>query len=207
MKGRLTAAVVAAAALATLVLVHPAATGGSVSAQLDALPTTPAAAAPGYARSQFGSWDDEDGDGCDTRAEVLGRDLNDIVIDPHVCRVLIGTLRDPYTGLEWRVTAAQVDVDHQVALQDAWLSGAAQWTPARRKVFANDQGNLVATTAAVNRGKGGRGPDQWQPSGGPAAQCAYARQYVATKARWGLSVTVAQRAALARMLGAVAGGC
>jgi hypothetical protein len=193
------AAAVVVAIGAALTVAQPASHSRSARTQLAKLPTI-TGAAPGYVRALFGGWADPDGDGCDTRAEVLIRDLDAERVDPHSCRVLSGVLSDPYTGRTGPVTASQVDVDHLVALQDAWLSGAAAWTVAQRHAYANDPTNLVATAAAVNRGKGGHGPDQWQPPGGQGAQCAYATRYVGAKTHWHLGVTVGQRTALERML-------
>ncbi|MER8103232.1 DUF1524 domain-containing protein [Kitasatospora sp. NPDC094016] len=114
--------------------------------------------------------------------------------------VLSGRLTDPYSGTSVVTGVEHIDVDHRVALQDAWASGANTWTEQWRHQFSNDDDNLVPTLPAVNRGKGSRGPDQWKPSGGKAAECAYAAGYARTKARWELGVTDAQRAALMKAL-------
>ncbi len=106
---------------------------GSALAALAALRVAGRAPMTGYARERFGpAWLDADRNGCDTRNDVLRRDLRDVVLDPrtHGCVVLSGTLADPYTG---RVLAfvrgsdgGGVDVDHVVALGNAWSSGAGR---------------------------------------------------------------------------------
>lgn len=208
--GRVAAALAALVAAATLLW----ATGGAGDTPRALAPATVADAlaaveglprtdrlALGYDRAAFGSgWADFDRDGCDTRAEVLMRDLQREKVRPVPCLVLSGHYRDPYTGVGGEAVATVLDVDHVVSLADAWRTGANRWTAARRVAFANDPTNLAAASASVNRSKGDRGPDEWSPPD-PAARCVYAARYVATKARYDLAVTDGQRAALTRVLG------
>jgi hypothetical protein len=96
------------------------------------------------------------------------------------------------------------DIDHVVALHDAWNSGASSWTRARRIAFANDPADLVLTTASANRSKGDQDPSQWAPASHDGA-CWYARTYRAIKLRWRLHTTVAQRSAIRRTLATCTG--
>lgn len=180
----------------------PAAELATARTQLDALEVRGRAPMTGYDRSLFGDgWADLDGDGCSTRDDVLRRDLTDLELDG--CRVLSGTLADPYGGLPVafsRERADEVQIDHVVALADAWQKGAQQWTATRREAFANDQLNLLAVDGALNQAKGAGDAATWQP---PARsyRCAYAIRQVAVKAAYRLWVTAAERDALARELG------
>ncbi|WP_157641424.1 HNH endonuclease family protein [Longispora albida] len=161
-----------------------------------------------YDRRAFGEplWtDDTDapdgGNGCDTRDDVLRRDIPD---GDHGtgCGVRAGTLRDPYTGRELyydRRQASEIETDHVVALGAAWRSGAWAWEPQRRRAFANDTGNLLAVSRAANQEKRSQTPDNWRPR--REFWCGYASRYTMIKSRYELSVTATERDALADMLG------
>jgi uncharacterized protein DUF1524 len=153
---------------------------------------------PSYNRSYFGNgWRDDDGDGCDTREEILERDAGPAAVDTDGdgCRDDAPVL-DLYTGR--LVDPPHADADHVVALFDAWNSGAWQWTPAQRRAFAQDQANLRAVGASINRAKGDRGPDTFSPPDRDG-WCEYSRIYRATKQRWHLTITPAQNAAVDEM--------
>jgi hypothetical protein len=171
---------------------------------LDDLPVKGRAPMTGYAREQFGDgWADLDGDGCTTRDDVLRRDLTDVVLDG--CTVVSGVLLDPYGGttVEFRRSdASAVQIDHVVALADAWQKGAQQWTAARRTEFANDPLNLLAVEGGLNQAKGAGDAATWLPA--RAYRCAYAIRQVTVKARYGLWVTAAEHDALRRWLGTCA---
>ena len=99
-------------------------------------------------------------------------------------------------------TASGFDIDHVVALKEAWDSGAWDWTSARRKSYANDLGDwrsLRAVSAASNRSKSDKDPAQWLPTR-TSFRCTYAREWVVVKVRWSLSVDTLERAALKRIL-------
>lgn len=143
----------------------------------------------GYKRSLFTHWIDGDGDGCDTRAEVL---FSEAVEAPKVdknCKISGGAWFSPYDQI--RVTnAGELDLDHVVGLAEAWQSGADTWKPEQRRAFANDLDDprtLVAVTASVNRSKNSFDPAEWLP---PvlAARCVYISDWVAVKTRWDLAV-------------------
>jgi Protein of unknown function (DUF1524) len=159
----------------------------------------------GYAREQFGkAWADTDRNGCGTRDDVLRRDLTEVRVRPgtHGCVADAGRLVDPYTG---RVLAfrrsdpSAVQVDHVVALSDAWQKGAAAWTPARRLAFANDPLELLAVDGAVNTAKGDGDAATWLPPA-RAYRCRYVARQTAVKARYGLWMTRAEHDAVARVL-------
>ena len=160
----------------------------------------------GYARAMFGqAWADADRNGCDTRNDVLRRDLTGYVLKAGTngCLVLKGTLHDPYTG---KVIAfvrgpqsAVVQVDHVVALSDAWQKGAQDWSASKRLAFANDSLNLLAVSGAANMRKGAGDAATWLP---PAKgyRCQYVARQTAVKHKYGLWVTAAEREAIAMLL-------
>lgn len=168
-----------------------------------------------YQRSAFGSaWTDAVSvaggrNGCDTRNDILGRDLAEAGTGPiDTCprAILAGRLRSPYTG-EWIVfrrgrTAGAVQIDHIVALAYAWDMGAWAWPADRRADLANDPANLVAVDATSNQDKGDAPPGRWMP---PlvAFRCRYAIQFIAVVAAYRLAVDADSRG----VLGEVLAGC
>jgi hypothetical protein len=180
-------------------------------AQLDRLRVAAKGSLAGYQRScdagsgcVFGqAWTDVDGNGCDQRDDVLHRDLTDVRDrEGSDCVVVAGTLADPYTGTTVPFAKAQADrvqIDHVVPLAAAWAQGASRWTAQRRQAFANDLGNLVATTAGPNESKGDDTADEWTPPN-TAYSCAYARVVVTVKQRYDLTVTDPEAGALRTLL-------
>jgi Protein of unknown function (DUF1524) len=159
----------------------------------------------GYSREQFGSaWADVDRNGCDTRDDVLNRDLGAREWRPgtHDCVVIAGVLHDPYTGRRLvfaKADAAALQIDHVVALSDAWQKGAAQWDATQRREFANDPLNLLAVDGPTNESKGDGDAATWLPPQ-RSYRCRFVARQVAVKAKWHLSVTPAERDAIARVL-------
>jgi hypothetical protein len=162
---------------------------GSLSA-LEVLARIPVAkeVQAGYKRDLFGVWDDADHDGCDSRAEVLIRDSTVPAPVSSGCTAP-GWWMSAYDGVV--VTdASELQVDHVVALQEAWDSGAYAWSPARRIAYGNDltdRRTLRAVTVASNEAKGDKDPSNWLPPL-EVDQCSYIGDVVAIKARWGLSM-------------------
>ena len=148
----------------------------------------------GYDRDEFGpSWSDVDRNGCDTRNDMLNRDLADKQWRPNTrgCVVVVGTLVDPYTGRTLpfeKARAIEVQIDHVVALSDAWQKGAQQLSPDRRLAFANDPVNLLAVDGPTNGSKGDSDAATWLPPN-RAFRCAYAARQIAVKAKYRLWVT------------------
>jgi hypothetical protein len=185
---------------------------GTALAALAGLPVKGRAPRTGYAREQFGpAWSDTDHNGCDTRNDVLRRDLAAYTLKAgtHGCVVLRGTLHDPYTGatiafVRGRATSSRVQVDHVVALSDAWQKGAQQLSLKRRTAFANDPLNLLAVDGLVNQGKGDGDAATWLPPQ-RSFRCAYVARQVAVKQRYALWVTAAERDAVRRVLTACPG--
>jgi Protein of unknown function (DUF1524) len=151
----------------------------------------------GYDRSLFPHWIDADRDGCHTRNEVL---LAESVIDPQIgerCALTGGQWHSYYDHVTWDA-AGSLDIDHVVALAEAWDSGAHSWTTEERRAFANDLGDprsLVAVTASVNRSKADQDPATWLPPD-PAATCRFLTEWVVVKHRWRLTADPVERAAL-----------
>jgi hypothetical protein len=178
---------------------------GTAAALLATLAVKGRAPMTGYSREQFGqAWADVDRNGCDTRNDVLRRDLTGLALRPgtHDCVVVSGTRADPYTGQDLhyvRGGSVGVDIDHVVALGDAWATGAQYWPVAERITLANDPGNLLAVDASANRQKGDADAAGWLPPQ-KSYRCAYVARQVAVKAKYGLWVTAAERDAIGRVL-------
>ncbi len=153
-----------------------------------------------YDRDEWmpGGWAGTDGDGCDTRAEVLiGESTGAAQVDPSGCGVVAGDWLDPYSGL---VTSSpgDLEIDHLVALADAHRSGGWRWPAERKEAFANDLDDadaLNAMESEENQAKPDDGPDAWEPED-PQARCTYVTAYARIKARWELTVTEAQASAI-----------
>ncbi|MET8686654.1 HNH endonuclease family protein [Streptomyces sp. NPDC004732] len=162
-----------------------------------------------YKRSEFGAgWSDETDapggrNGCDTRDDVLRRDLKDLREDDrNPCVVISGTLHDPYTGKELPYSyrrASRIETDHVVALGAAWRAGAWAWTPDRRLAYANDLDVLLAADKDANYAKSSWTPDKWKP---PRKEywCEYGRRWTGIKAKYGLTVTAPEKRALHELL-------
>lgn len=175
--------------------------GSAVRAVL-ALPVKGRAPKTGYDRDQFGpSWVDVDRNGCDSRNDMLIEYLVDRVMSGS-CKVLSGTLVDPYTRQTLyfvRGGPSEIDIDHVVALSDAWQKGATSWQYAKRVAFANDPLNLQPTDASANRQKGDSDAASWLPPN-KSYRCEYVARQAAVKTKYRLWVTAAEREAMLRVL-------
>lgn len=160
--------------------------------KLNALTVQTEGAMTGYSRDLFPHWSSQ-GNGCNTRHVVLKRDADSVV---DVCPVTTGKWYSYYDGLTF-TSASDVDIDHVVPLAEAWRSGASSWTTTKRQSFANDLNGpqLIAVSATSNRSKGDQDPSTWQPPR-TGARCAYAKMWVETKSRWGLSLQSSEKTAL-----------
>ena len=180
---------------------------GSALAFLALLPVKGRAPKTGYRRTEFGpAWADVDRNGCDTRNDILRRDLTGITVRPgtHDCVILTGVLVDPYTDsrIDFRrgvATSILVQIDHVVALSDAWQKGAQTITATRREELANDPLNLLAVGGSVNEQKSDGDAATWLP---PATsyRCDYVARQIAVKSKYGMWVTQAEGEAMARVL-------
>lgn len=185
---------------ATLTVTAAPAQAGSYSAPLrTAISQLPVAGEvrTGYDRALFPHWKDLNGDCQDTRHEVL---IAETSVSPSYtsssrCSVASGRWFSYYDRVTW-TAASDVDIDHVVALAEAWDSGARNWTTARRQSFANDLGDsrsLVAVTDNVNQSKGDQDPSTWLPT---YDRCRYLLEWTAVKIRWGLTVDSTEKNAL-----------
>lgn len=179
------------------------ASGGAALAAVDSLTVKGRAPKTGYSRERFGTaWADTDSNRCDTRDDILKRDLKDVKFSDGRCKVSSGILSpDPYGGQD--VTFARgrslVDIDHLVALSDAWQKGAKYWDASKRIALANDPLNLRAVGASANRSKGDGDTATWLPPD-KAFRCTYVAAQVAVKKKYGLWVTAAEKAAMKKVL-------
>lgn len=144
----------------------------------------------GYSRSLFKHWVDADGDGCDTREEVLiGESTSKAQVDAYGCKVVAGDWYSPYEGGTYE-QPGELDIDHMVPLKEAWDSGAWAWTASQRQAFANDLTDprpLIAVLNSQNRSKSDKDPSNWMPPRS-SYTCIYLSEWVAIKSRWKLSM-------------------
>ena len=187
--------------------IAPAAAAGDAATALAALPVKGRAPKTGYTREQFGpAWSDVDHDGCDQRNQVLARDMTGETFKAGTrdCVVATGLLHDPYTGHDIAFTRGQgtsekVQIDHVVAISDAWQKGAQQLDPAARTLLGNDPLNLLAVDGPTNMSKGDGDAATWLPPS-KAYRCDYVARQVAVKKKYDLWVTTAERDAIGRVL-------
>lgn len=161
----------------------------------------------GYSRAEFGKgWKDPDRNGCDARNDILARDLENVAykaarVD---CVVLRGTFHDPYTGksIEFQRgqdTSTAVQIDHVVALSDAWQKGAQQWDAQARLEFANDPLNLMASDGPTNGSKGDKDAATWLPPN-KSFRCEYVSRQTQVKAKYDAWMTKAEHDSIKRIL-------
>lgn len=162
----------------------------------------------GYARAQFPHWSDPDRNGCDARNDILKRDLTNITYKAGTrdCKVIAGQLLDPFSGkvITFSADKVVVDIDHVVALSNAWQTGAAYFDKNKRSQIANDPLNLLAVDAKLNRKKGDGDAATWLPPY-KAFRCEYVARQVAVKAKYGLWVTQPEKAAIGKILSTCVG--
>ena len=178
---------------------------------LATLPVKGRAPKTGYDRALFGqAWLDVDRNGCDTRNDILKRDLASVTYTNSVpCKVQTGTLADPYTGtsisfLRGNGTSTAVQIDHVVALNDAWQKGAQQLTTEQRTAFANDPLNLQATDGPTHQKKSDGDAATWLPPN-KGFRCEYVARQISVKAAYSLWVTQAEHDAMADILAGCSG--
>lgn len=180
---------------------------GDAAETLGTLPVKGRAPKTGYDRDSFGSaWKDVDGNGCDTRNDILARDLVERQMQDS-CVVLSGVLYpDPYTATNITFVRGKslVDIDHVVALGNAWVTGAFQWDTNKKESFANDPLNLLAVSASANRQKSDADAATWLPKN-RAYRCAYVARQIAVKAKYQLWVTAPEREAMTKVLASCPG--
>ena len=174
---------------------------------LERLETKGRAPKTGYERDLFGTpWSDVDRNGCDTRNDILNRDLATKVFsdDLDTCTIVKGLLVDPYSGeridfVRGRVTSLAVQIDHVVSLSNAWQTGAFRWSSEKLKRFANDPLNLMAVKGLLNSQKGDGDAATWLPPK-KSYRCRYVARQIAVKVEYRLWVTRAEREAMKRVL-------
>lgn len=139
------------------------------------------------------AWIDTDNNGCNTRDDILARDLANTKRASDGCRITSGTLNDPYTGtvIEYvRGGKGAPQIDHIYPLSLAARHGASSWTQSKREAFANDPVNLIAAQAKANTTKSDKGPSRWMPSNA-AYRCTYAKKFIAVAVKYDLTVAQA----------------
>jgi hypothetical protein len=180
---------------------------GLATAVLETLAVKGRAPKTGYTRAQFGpAWADVDRNGCDTRNDILKRDLTSITYRAKTrnCVVESGTLVDRYSGetinfVKGNISSMEVQIDHVVALSNAWQTGAFKLTADQRKVLSNDPLNLFAVKGRLNSQKGDGDAATWLPPL-KGFRCSYVAQQIAVKAKYSLWVTAPEKAAMVSIL-------
>ena len=163
-----------------------------------------------FQRSQFGeAWSDDVNvefgrNGCNTRDDILRRDLKNLVVRPLTCFAQSGTLVDPYTGVTIEFvrgpkTSKSIEIDHVVSLADAWYKGARAWDPQRRLDFANDPRNLLAVSPQANFDKAFRDAASWLPPNA-AFRCDFVARQVEVKTAYGLWLSAKEKRAMTDVL-------
>ncbi|MGA1706473.1 MAG: HNH endonuclease family protein [Candidatus Nanopelagicaceae bacterium] len=161
----------------------------------------------GYDRDLFGSpWSDVDRNGCDTRNDILARDLVARTFEDsrERCVIIEGVLIDPYSGeriqfQRGQVTSLAVQIDHVVSLSNAWQTGAFRWSEEKRKRFANDPLNLLAVRGSLNAQKGDGDAATWLPPR-RSYWCAFVARQIAVKREYRLWVTRPEKRAIEGIL-------
>ncbi|MEI9907810.1 MAG: HNH endonuclease family protein [Actinomycetota bacterium] len=209
---RITPVVLIFSTLSALSITLSASAAGStqptITQAIDQVAVKGRAPKTGYSRSQFGqTWADVNRNGCDTRNDILKRDLVSIVfkVGTHECLVLSGVLHDPYSGTDinfvrGQTTSSLVQIDHIVALSNAWQTGAFQLTLIQRTALANDPLNLFAVKGSLNSQKGDGDAATWLPPQ-KSFRCEYVAHQVAVKHKYGLWFTKPEKEAILRVLG------
>jgi hypothetical protein len=180
---------------------------GLARAVLETLPVKGRAPKTGYARDQFGqAWADVDRNGCDTRNDILKRDLTSIIYKAGTrnCVIASGTLVDRYSGetinfVRGNITSMEVQIDHVVALSNAWQTGAFKLTLEQRTALANDPLNLFAVKGSLNQQKSDGDAATWLPPL-KSFRCTYVAQQIAVKAKYSLWVVPPEKAAMVAIL-------
>lgn len=157
---------------------------------------------PDYRRDEFGSgWDYDRASGCNVRELVLIEESHEPPVMGERCKPLSGRWVSLYDEVRTD-DPADLEIDHLVPLAEAWRTGAASWSDARREAFANDlddPGTLIAVTTRSNRSKSDSPPDEWLPPSHPS-RCGYVASWIRVKARWGLAVSPAEKSTLVQVL-------
>jgi hypothetical protein len=170
---------------------------------LNSLSVKGRAAKTGYTRAQFPTWSDLDRNGCDTRNEILNRDLTKVLFKAGTkdCKVSSGSLIDPYSGkvIIFSSTKSTIDIDHVVALSNAWQTGAAYFDKTKRQQIANDPLNLLAVDYSLNRQKSDGDAATWLPPL-KSYRCDYVARQIAVKAKYALWVTSPEKDAIIKIL-------
>lgn len=168
----------------------------SANVLLNKLPVRPEQSSSRYDRDRFEHWTELPGR-CDTRTRVLRAET--VKKMPQGCSKRGGRWLNEYTG-RYLNSATRVEIDHRVALAEAWRSGASEWSEDRRRGFANDLGyahTLVAVGSKSNTAKSDHDPSRWQPKVG---KCKYVTRWVAVKYRWRLAVDAVEKRAINKRL-------
>ncbi len=179
----------------------------SIEIILESLAVKGRAPKTGYTRAQFGqTWADVNRNGCDTRNDILQRDLTNLSYRSGTrdCVVESGKLIDPYSGITINFvkgvqSSMEVQIDHVVALSNAWQTGAFKFTLEKRTQIANDPDNLLAVQGRLNSQKGDGDAATWLPPL-KSYRCTYVSKQISVKAKYGLWVTATEKAAMKSIL-------
>lgn len=179
-------------------------TPGTALAALETLVVSDFASSSDYKRAAFGDpWEDIDKNGCDTRNDILARDIKGASIDKK-CLVQTGSFNDPYTAKVINFDRSKgggggIDIDHIIPLSLAWKTGASDWDASKRLLFANDPLNLMASDSSENRKKGDKDASAYLPPNA-GSHCEYVARQVTVRAKYGTWITPAEKKAVYTVL-------
>lgn len=155
----------------------------------------------GYARTEFyNGWPTVDG--CSLRQRIIRREFGEsAVLDG--CTVVAGEFDEPYTGehqvFHDKTEVSKIQIDHVVALSDAWQKGAQYMDYSVRNELATDPLNLLAVDGSANQQKSDGDAATWLPSN-KKFRCQYVARQVSVKYKYSLWVTDAEKTAISRVL-------
>lgn len=181
----------------------PAASGTALEA-LETLTVAPFSSNGKYERALFGEpWADIDNNGCETREDILKRDIPNVTIKGK-CDARQGSFNDPYTAKVINFNAGDgkgggVDIDHIIPLSLGWKTGASEWDATKRLKFANDPLNLMASDSGENRKKGDKDASAYLPPN-KAFHCEYVARQVTVRVKYGTWITSAEKNAIYTVL-------
>lgn len=172
---------------------------------LEELPVRGRTTKAGYSRDEFySSWPTIDG--CSLRQRIIRRELGDsaVISSEDNCTVISGEFDEPYTGshmifYQKSDFSSGIQIDHVVALSDAWQKGAQKLSKSRRYELATDPLNLLAVDAKTNQGKSDGDAASWLPPN-KKFRCTYVTRQISVKYKYSLWVTEAEKNAIKNVL-------
>ncbi len=160
---------------------------------------------PEYSRDSLPTdWKDLDGNGCNTREDILKKYTSEYTGRFDGCKIKSGKFYDYYNGKFLRYdksvdTGGGIQIDHIVAIGNAWISGGYKWGKDEWISYINDEEVLIPTSSKTNREKSDKDITEWKPANN-SYLCTYAEKQVEIKDKYKLTVTEKEKAELKSIL-------